>query len=70
MMAKIAKELGVKESELREHDLRAPIDEIRRRSQADPQLAMAFRTVIDKNVSGEELMKWLEHTRSGKAPKK
>jgi len=70
MMTKIAKELGVKESELREHDLRPPIDEIRRRSLADPQLAMAFRTVIDKNVSGEELMKFLEHVRSGKAPKK
>ena len=70
MMAKIAQELGISESDLREHDLRAPLDEIKRRSHADPRLAMAFRTVIDKNVSGEELMKWIEENRSGKEPKK
>lgn len=70
MLSKMAHELGVKESDLRQHDLRPPIDEIKRRSQADPQLAMAFRTVIDKNVSGKELLDWLERTRSGKAPKK
>jgi transcriptional regulator with XRE-family HTH domain len=70
MLGKIALELGVSEGDLREHDLRPPIDEIKRRSRADPKLAVAFRTVIEKNVSGEELMKWIEESRSGKEPKK
>ena len=48
--------LGVTVEELRALDLRAPIDEIKRITQDDPTFALAFRTVIDKNVSAEELL--------------
>lgn len=70
MMKEIARALEVKESELRERDHRPPIDDIKRRSLADPQLAIAFRTVIDKNVSGHELLEWLDTRRTGKQQKR
>lgn len=70
MLAEIAKALGVKEADLRERDHRPPIEDIKRKSQSDPQLAMAFRTVLDKNISGKDLLEWLEKRGSGKKSKK
>jgi hypothetical protein len=50
--------------------MRAPIEDIKRVTQSDPKFAMAFRTVIDKNISADDLLKWAERQPSEKPKKK
>lgn len=59
VLVEIARVLKVKVEELREMDVRAPIDEIKRITQDDPTFALAFRTVIDKNISANELLEFV-----------
>ncbi|HJX83929.1 MAG TPA: helix-turn-helix transcriptional regulator [Candidatus Angelobacter sp.] len=56
VLAEIARVLEVKLEELQAMDVRAPIDDIKRLTQNDPRFALAFRTMIDKKVSAEELL--------------
>lgn len=73
VLEKIAESLGVDVQELRARDTRAPIDEIKRITQSDPKFALAFRTVIDKNVTADDLLELArkkERERSGKGSKK
>jgi transcriptional regulator with XRE-family HTH domain len=70
MLAKIAQELEVEEGELRKRDMRAPIEDIKRVTQSDPKFALAFRTVIDKKISADQLLKWAEKQPSEKSKKK
>src|SRR5438445_7159329 len=67
VLVEIARVLKVKVEALRAMDVRAPIDEIKRITQNDPTFALAFRTVIDKNISADEL---LEFVRQKKGEKK
>jgi transcriptional regulator with XRE-family HTH domain len=59
VLAEIARILKVKVEELREMDVRAPIEDIKRITQDDPTFALAFRTVIDKNISANELLEFV-----------
>ena len=59
VLVEIARVLNVKVEELRETDVRAPIDEIKRITHDDPTFALAFRTVIDKNISANELLEFV-----------
>ena len=59
VLVEIARVLKVRVEELREMDVRAPIDEIKRITQDDPTFALAFRTVIDKNISANELLEFV-----------
>lgn len=59
VLVEIAKILKVKVEELRNMDVRAPIDEIKRVTQNDPTFALAFRTVLDKNISADELLEFV-----------
>lgn len=63
----IAKELGTTVDDLVAHDVRPPIDEIKRITDEDPKFALAFRTVIDKRISADELLQLLNKP---KPPKK
>jgi transcriptional regulator with XRE-family HTH domain len=56
VLAEIARVLDVKLEKLQAMDERAPIEDIKRLTQSDPRYALAFRTVIDKKVSPEELL--------------
>lgn len=69
VLARMAKELKVTVEELRQRDTRAPIEEIKRATQSDPRFAMAFRTVLDKKISPDDLLKWAQR-HSGDKPKK
>jgi transcriptional regulator with XRE-family HTH domain len=60
VLVEIARLLKVKVEELREMDVRAPIDEIKRITQDDPTFALAFRTVIDKNISANDLLEFVK----------
>jgi len=72
VLAEIARLLKVKLEDLRALDVRAPIEEIKRVTLNDPTFALAFRTVIDKNISADELLEFVknkEQEKKGK-PKK
>jgi transcriptional regulator with XRE-family HTH domain len=69
MLAEIGRVLDVKVETLQAMDVRPPIEEIKRLTQDDPRFALAFRTMIDKKVSAEELLRLANQKRDGKHPK-
>ena len=72
VLVEIARFLKVKVEELRNMDVRPPIDEIKRVTHDDPTFALAFRTVIDKNISARELLEFVrkkEDQKKGKDEK-
>ena len=69
VLVKIAQLLGVKAEELRARDTRPPIDEIKRITQSDPAFAHAFRTMIDKKITAEDLLE-LARTKEHKSKSK
>jgi transcriptional regulator with XRE-family HTH domain len=69
VLADIARLLGVKLEDLQALDVRAPIEDIKRLTQADPRYALAFRTMIDKKVSAEELLQ-LANQKKSERPKR
>jgi transcriptional regulator with XRE-family HTH domain len=65
----IAHVLKVNVAELRAMDVRPPIDDIKRLTQNDPRFALAFRTVIDRKVSADELLKFANQKKDEKHSK-
>src|ERR1700680_637065 len=66
VLAEIARVLGAKLDDLQAMDVRAPIEDIKRLTQSDPRYALAFRTMIDKKVSAEEILVISRHNRQKK----
>jgi transcriptional regulator with XRE-family HTH domain len=56
----LARILNVSFDELKSHDNRPPVEEMKRLSAKDPLYAVAFRTMIDRNLSAEDLLKLAE----------
>jgi transcriptional regulator with XRE-family HTH domain len=69
VLVEIARVLKVKLEELQAMDVRAPIDDIKRLTQSDPRFALAFRTMIDKKVSADELLDLANQKKSERHPK-
>ncbi len=69
VLAEIARVLKVKLEELQAMDVRPPIDDIKRLTQNDPRFALAFRTMIDKKVSADELLELANQKKDEKHPK-
>ena len=69
VLAEIARLLKVKLEDLRALDVRAPIEEIKRVTHNDPTFALAFRTVIDKNISADELLEFVKNKEQEKKAK-
>lgn len=57
LLSDIARALGVSVADLKARDIRAPVEEMKRLTATDPRYAFAFRTVIDRAVSPEDLIK-------------
>ncbi len=68
VLADMARVLGTTVEDLRSFDARAPVEELKRRANADPVWGLALRRVIDKDVTPEELLKLAERTKG--QPKK
>lgn len=68
LLEEIARKLGASLEDLRNYDTRPPIEEVRRRAASNPAYGLAFRKVIDQDVSAEEILKWLEK-RGGRGKK-
>jgi transcriptional regulator with XRE-family HTH domain len=69
VLAEIARVLKVKLEDLEAMDVRPPIDDIKRLTQNDPRFALAFRTMIDKKVSADELLELANQKKDEKHPK-
>ncbi len=59
ILLSISKKLGISEEDLRTYDNRPPIEDIKRLASSDPKYALAFRKVIDKKISSEDLLKFI-----------
>jgi transcriptional regulator with XRE-family HTH domain len=57
VLSNMARILGVTVADLKSHDVRAPIEEIKRVTANDPRYAVAFRTIIDSGVTPDQLMR-------------
>jgi len=57
VLAKMAKVLGVPVAELKKHDTRPPVDEMKQIAATDPGYALAFRRLLESSASPEDLMK-------------
>lgn len=53
----IAKALAANLDDLKHHDTRPAVDEIKRRALQDPKFGFAFRRILDENVTPEDLLK-------------
>lgn len=60
LLQQIARLYGVTVEELREYDTRAPVDELRRLAQEDPAWGFALRTIVEKQVSPEDIRSMTE----------
>lgn len=69
VLTEIARILKVKVEDLREMDVRPPIEEIKRAAQDDPTFALAFRTVLDKKISAGELLEFAKKSKNEKKGK-
>lgn len=56
LLVKIAKVLGVSVDELRQYDTRAPVEQIKRLSEKDPAFGFAFRKLVEKDVTPEDIL--------------
>jgi transcriptional regulator with XRE-family HTH domain len=69
LLSSIAKLLKVKVEELKALDERPPIDELKRAAEDDPHYGLALRTILDSNMSGDELIKLFQQTNKKKSDK-
>ena len=53
VLGKLAAALNVSPEELKQHDNRGPIADLKRLMDSDPKLGFAFRTAVEKVKSGE-----------------
>jgi transcriptional regulator with XRE-family HTH domain len=60
VLARMAKLLGATLGELRSLDTRPTGDEVKRLASNDPAWGFAFRSVLDRGVTPEELLKFAE----------
>lgn len=60
MLEKIADVLDSELTTLRKLDTRAPVDDLKRLSEADPTFGVAFRTLVERKVDPEDLLAWVQ----------
>lgn len=66
VLKNIAKILHVKFDELKDLDPRAPVEDLKRKAEADPQYAVALRALVDSNVSPEQILSLLKNQKNDK----
>jgi transcriptional regulator with XRE-family HTH domain len=64
----IATSLGTTLEELKKHDARPPVQELKRIAANNPAMGFALRRVVDEDVSPDELLEFLKH--HGRSKKK
>lgn len=59
VLKEIAKRLKTKYKKLKEFDNRAPVEELKQAAENDLEFGHALRAVIEKKVTGAEILEWL-----------
>lgn len=59
VLSRLASELNTTLAELRKHDARAPVRELRRMAATNPTMGFALRRVIEDDVDPEDLLRYL-----------
>lgn len=59
MLQSIASVLDIELTTLRKLDTRAPLDDLKRISEANPTFGVALRTLIERKVEADDLLAWL-----------
>jgi transcriptional regulator with XRE-family HTH domain len=52
--------------DLKKHDARPPVEELKRMAANNPAMGFALRRVVDEDVSPDELLEFLKHHSRGK----
>lgn len=60
LLEAIARGLGVPFDELQAHDSRPPVEDLKRRAEADPSFGFALRKLVEHEISTEELLRLIE----------
>lgn len=60
VLADIARVLDVSVENLRQHDFRAPVEDLKKLAEQQPAFGAAFRTIVDKQITPEDLLKLAE----------
>ena len=60
VLEKMAKVLRTSLEDLKKHDTRAPLDDLKRLASSNPAYGLAFRTIVNKKIRPEDLLKWAE----------
>jgi transcriptional regulator with XRE-family HTH domain len=68
VLALLAQELDVTQDDLRSYDTRPAVEEIRRLAAENPKYGFAFRTLVEKRLSPEELLELVETKSEKKKP--
>ena len=68
MLDEMATILGTTVEDLKGHDDRPPTEEMRKLIAANPRYALAFRTVVDRKVSPEDLLALAKKRRRSEKP--
>lgn len=66
VLADMARVLGTSVDELKSHDLRSTVQDIKRLVHQNPAYGFAFRKVIEKKISAEALAQFVDEKKGGK----
>lgn len=66
VLEKMAEILEVPSDELRAHDTRIPLSELKKLAQGDPSYGIALRKLADKKISPEEIIDMAEKKEEGR----
>ena len=66
LLEKLAKHLKTTYKDLSKYDSRAPLEDLRKKSAADPRYGFALRSVVEAGLSAEDLMKLVEKKKGKK----
>ncbi len=66
VLARLATTLKTSAEELRKHDARAPVQELKRMVANNPAMGFALRRVVDEHVSSDDLLAFLKSRERGK----
>jgi transcriptional regulator with XRE-family HTH domain len=64
----IAKALETSLDDLRTHDTRFPVEDLKRLATSDPRYGLAFRKVIDNKIKPQDLLAFIEKKSENKKP--
>ncbi len=59
-LSAIARALGTTLEDLKAYDTRPPMRDLRRMTLSDPQYGYAFRQLIDRNISPQQLLEFIK----------